>query len=109
METTVLSIPRLWADHHVLRVRETLIALNGVEGVYASAAWKHVVIRHDSDTLDESDIIEALASAGYQVGATPELDGLSLGESDRAWKELGVRVTRTNERDKELSGDFRRY
>jgi hypothetical protein len=37
------------------------------------------------------------------------LEGTRLSAGDPAWDELGVRVTKTNRRDLELSGDFRRY
>jgi copper chaperone CopZ len=110
MEKTVLSVPKMWADHHVLKVREVLAALDGVEGVYASSAWKQVVVKFDPGKVNESAVAEALAGAGFAVGEALEFDGASTSDTgDPAWKELGVRVTKTNERDLELSGDFRRY
>ena len=109
MESTVLSVPKLWADHHVLRVREVLTALDGVEDVYASSAWKQIVVKHDPDKLEASAIAEALLGAGYGVDEGVELVGKRLNAGDPQWDELGVRVTKTNERDLELSGDFRRY
>ena len=109
METTVLTVPKLWADHHVLKVREVLAALDGVSGLYASAAWKQVIVEHDPAHLDASALTKALEDAGYEVGEVGELEGQRLAGGDPQWDELGVRVTKTNLRDRELSGDFRRY
>jgi copper chaperone CopZ len=109
MEKTVLSVPKMWADHHVLKVREVLAALDGVQDVYASAAWRHVVVKHDSAKVDEPGLVNALMGAGYGTDGAPDLEGQRLAAGDPKWDELGVRVTKTNERDLELSGDFRRY
>jgi copper chaperone CopZ len=109
MEKTVLQVPKMWADHHVLKVREVLAALDGVEDIYASAAWKQVVVKYDSARLDETAIVEALVGAGYGTDGVPELEGTRLKTGDPAWDRLGVRATRTNPRDLELSGEFRRY
>jgi len=109
MEKTVLSVPKMWADHHVLKVREVLTKLDGVQDVYASSAWKQVVVEHDPGKLSESALVAALAEAGYEAGESVELTGTRLSDGDPAWEELGVRVTKTNRRDLELSGDFRRY
>ena len=40
MPKATLDVPGLWADHHVTAVREALTGLEGVDEVYASAAWK---------------------------------------------------------------------
>jgi copper chaperone CopZ len=109
MEKTVFTVPKMWADHHVLNVREALTTLDGVQDVYASSAWRQVIVAYDADKLNEAAITEALAKAGYKVSTELELQGKPLVAGDPAWDELGVRVTRTNERDLELSGDFRRY
>ena len=109
MEKTVLSVPKMWADHHVLKVREVLSGLDGVEKVYASSAWKQVIVEHNPAKSDEAALTQALADAGYLVGEITELEGRRLSGGDPQWDELGVRVTKTNQRDLELSGDFRRY
>jgi copper chaperone CopZ len=109
MEKTVLSVPKMWADHHVLKVREVLTGLDGVESVYASSAWKQVIVEYDPARADEAALTHALANAGYEVGELMELEGSRLSAGDPQWDELGVRVTKTNQRDLELSGDFRRY
>jgi copper chaperone CopZ len=109
MKRAILSVPKMWADHHVLEVREVLIALRGVEDIYASSAWKQLIVSYDPDKLDEPTIAGALSEAGYGAGETLELEGEAPSTGDPNWKELGVRVTKTNQRDLELSGDFRRY
>lgn len=109
MEKTVLSVPTMWADHHVLKVREVLTALDGVQDVYASAAWKQVVVAYDPTQLSEPGIVDVLAGAGYGTDGAKDLEGQPLAAGDPQWEESGVRVTKTNERDRELSGEFRRY
>jgi copper chaperone CopZ len=109
MEKTVLSVPKMWADHHVLTVRGVVTALDGVEDVYASSAWKQVVVEYDSSKLDQAAIVAALAEAGYGVDEALGLEATRLSTGDPAWDELGVRVTKTNQRDLEMSGEFRRY
>jgi copper chaperone CopZ len=109
MEKVVLSVPKMWADHHVLKVREVLTGLEGVEDVYASSAWKQVMITYDPSASNEASIAEALAKAGYRTDDDLGLEGKPLSAGDPAWEELAVRVTKTNERDLELSGEFRRY
>jgi copper chaperone CopZ len=109
MEKLTLSVPKMWADHHVLKVRDTLVALDGIEDVYASSAWKQVLVKFDPDKLSKDAIAGALERAGYGEDGVLELKGSRLSAGDPAWDELGVRVTKTNERDRELSGDFRRY
>jgi copper chaperone CopZ len=109
MEKMILTVPKMWADHHVLTVREALTALDGVQDVYASAAWRQVVVNYDPAVLDEAGVVAVLEGVGYGTDGALELEGQPLAAGDPQWDELGVRVTKTNERDRELSGDFRRY
>jgi copper chaperone CopZ len=109
MEKMVVDVPRMWADHHVLKVREALLALDGVKDVQASSAWKKVMVRFDPDKLGESDIVNALSGAGYTLDEQLSLEGAHLVSGDPAWDELGVRVTETDQRDLAMSGEFRRY
>ena len=44
MEELVLGVPAMYADHHVLAVRNALLGLPGVDEVQASAAFKTVRI-----------------------------------------------------------------
>ncbi len=108
MEKVVLSVPKMWADHHVLAVREVLTVLDGVEHVHATSAWKTVVVKYDPDKLEQSAIVAALTKAGYGTDGA-DLEGGRQDKPDPAWEALGVRKTKTIERDLELSGEFRRY
>lgn len=111
MEKAILDVPTLWADHHVLAVREALFKISGVEEVYASSAWKQVLITYDETKTDRSAIEKALAEAGYPVGAgeTPVLVQPTTIRRDPQWDVLGARVTETNQSDITMSGEFRRY
>ena len=111
MEKVVLDVPTLWADHHVLAVRDVLTNLGGVEDVYASSAWKQVLVAYDAAETDRAAIETALAEAGYPVGEgeTPVLVHPTDIRRDPQWEVLGSRVTETNQADLEMSGEFRRY
>jgi len=110
MERLTLSAPAMYADHHVLKVRETLFALDGVEDIYASSAWQTVIVSFDPDVLAQADIEAAMAGAGYGPSSTtPVLAEWGERYKDPAWQALGARVTETNEADLRMSGEFRRY
>ena len=109
MEKTVLSVPKMWADHHVLKVREVLTALDGVEDVYASSAWKQVVVNYDPDKLTRLPSSKRWQELAMGRMERMESGRAALSAGDPRGMSSGVRVTKTNERDLELSGDFRRY
>jgi copper chaperone CopZ len=111
MEKVVLDVPAMWADHHVLRVRDALIPQEGVEDVYASSAWQQVLVRYDENRTDRASIEKALAEVGYPVGEgeTPILAPPTKNRKDPQWKDAGMRMTQTNPADLDMSGEFRRY
>ncbi len=111
MTKVVLEVPTLWADHHVLKVREVLTNLEGVDGVYASSGWKQVLVNYDAAKTDPAVIEKALAEAGYPVGEgeLPVLAQPGKALRDPQWAVLGSRMTETNQADIEMSGEFRRY
>jgi copper chaperone CopZ len=111
MEKAVLDVPTLWADHHVLAVRGALVNLEGVEDVYASSAWKQVLVVYDDTKTEQAAIEKALAEAGYPVGegGTPVLAQRTDKRRDPRWDTLDARVTETNRTDLEMSGEFRKY
>jgi len=111
MDKVVLEVPTLWADHHVLKVRDALTALEGVAGVYASSGWKQVLVNYDAAKTDPAAIEKALAEAGYPVGEgeMPVLVQPGTRLRDPQWAALGLRMTETNQTDLEMSGEFRRY
>jgi copper chaperone CopZ len=73
MEKVTFSIPALWADHHVLAVRQLLGQVAGVEEVIASAMYKDVLIRYDPSTVTADALAGKLAEAGYEMAKAPSL------------------------------------
>jgi copper chaperone CopZ len=110
MEKIILDLPAMYADHHVLNVRDALTELDGIEEVYASSAWKQVMISYDPAKIKQPAIEEALSNAGYHVGEgeTPVLVQFDRIKRDPKWEELDVRVTETYEAEVRMSGEFRR-
>jgi len=110
VERTTLELPKMYADHHVETVRNALLQLDGVEEVVASSALKRVVISHDASRLKPAAIEDALRTAGYAPGEEPILPKTPDNKDDNsAWFVTVQRVTRTNMKDLEMSGDFRKY
>lgn len=105
-----LEVPALWADHHVLRVRDALFSLDGVEEVYASAAWNQVLVTYSDQMTDQAALEKVLADSGFPVGegGVPILAEPTKNRKDPAWIKA-LRITETNMADRDMSGDFRRY
>jgi len=111
MEKVVLDVPTLWADHHVLKARDALVNLEGVQDVYASSAWKQVLVTYEDGKADIAAFEKALADAGYPVGEgeMPVLVQPAERRRDPQWEKLGFRTTKTSRVDLEMSGEFRKY
>lgn len=109
MHQLTLTIPRLYADHHVTAVRQTLLKLNGVENVVASAAFKEVIVEYDPDKLSTDAIIDALSAAGYGPGVPETVERTPNATADPAWDVLTQRAVTTNPLDLQMSGEFRKY
>jgi len=111
MEKLILEVPSMYADHHVLMVRDALTDLKGVDDVYASSAWKQVMVSYDPAKIKPETIEKTLADVGYPIGEgeTPILVEASAIKRDPKWETLGVRVTKTNQIDIDMSGEHRRY
>lgn len=109
MAELTLSIPRMWADHHVLAVREILTGI-GVQEVEASATRKLIRLSFDPARVQQDQILQALAEANYAPTEAAEFPQ-PLPNKDRrsAWFVQGGRMTQTNRLDLEMSGDFRKY
>lgn len=65
MQTLTLDLPALYGDHHVTEVRRILLALPGVEEVYASSSFHIVEVAYDPGRVDEETIIACLEEVGY--------------------------------------------
>jgi copper chaperone CopZ len=109
MEQMTLTIPGLYADHHVTIVRQTLLQLNGVESVVASAAFKELVVDFDPDKITRDAIVDALTRAGYAPGVPPVVERSPNATADPAWDVLVQRAVTTNQVDLQMSGEFRKY
>jgi copper chaperone CopZ len=74
MEKVTLNVPGMYGDHHVLAVRDILGKIPGVENVYASSAFKQVVVWFDPVKAKPADFERALAAEGYMGdGLWPEV------------------------------------
>jgi len=111
MEKLILEVPSMYADHHVLAVRDALAGLKGVEEVYASSAWKQVIVSYDPKAIKPPAVEKTLSEAGYPVGEgePPILVEANSIKRDPKWETLGVRVTKTSQIDIDMSGEHRRY
>ncbi len=109
MDQITLSIPNLYADHHVTRVRQTLMPLSGVEDVVASAAFKEVTVEFDPDKLTREQIVDTLTGAGYAPGEPEVVERTPNATADPAWEQLAPRIVTTNPVDLQMSGEFRKY
>lgn len=68
MQRLTLTLPALYADHHVASVRAALVRLDGVSEVRTSPAVHAVTIAYDPARQSPSSIEAALAAAGYHAG-----------------------------------------
>ncbi len=111
VENALFVVPSMYADHHVIAVRQALLAVPGVEDVWASSAWQQVQVTYDPATISPDGISQVLKSVGYAVGNGQLPSGPSAGPKakDPAWDLLGIRVTKTAQADLDMSGEFRRY
>lgn len=110
MEKVTFSIPALWADHHVLAVRQALGQVAGVEEVIASALYKDVLVKYDPTTVTADTLAAKLAEAGYEIAKSPSLPTYPQRIDDSSdWFQFQERITTTDMRDLEMSGDFRKY
>jgi copper chaperone CopZ len=110
MEKVTFSVPAMWADHHVLAVREALGSVHGVEDVVASALYKDVLIQYDPAIVSKEALAKILSEAGYELAQAPSLPTYPERTNDNSdWFRFQERVTETDMRDLEMSGDHRKY
>jgi len=108
VEEVVLTIPSLWADHHILAVRDALCPMDGVENVDASALDRRATVTYDPARVTFEQIVESLAKAGYAVGDAAS-GAPDVADEAPTWAGNGSRVTVTNPVDLAMSGDYRKY
>lgn len=68
MAQLALTLPALYADHHVGSVRRVLEALDGVSDIRLSPATHTAALTFDAGRQTPSAIEAALAAAGYATG-----------------------------------------
>ena len=107
MKELILAVPGLWADHHVLAVRELLRQDEGVRTAVVSALDRSVTLTFDPDRTDAVRITALLEQGGYQSG--PAEEPAAPPTDKPAWDTAGVRITATNAVDLAMSGDHRKY
>ncbi len=109
MQKITLTVPAMFADHHVTNVRRLLSPLAGVESVLASSAFKEVTIEFDPAKTSPEALVKALTDAGYAPGVEAAPEKTPFATPDPAWDVLGQRAVTTNPVDNQLSGEFRKY
>ena len=65
MQTLTVNLPAMYGDHHVTEVRRLLMALPGVDDVYASSAFRVVEVTYDPAKINDLQISVKLDEAGY--------------------------------------------
>ena len=65
MEKVTIDVPGMYGDHHVLAVRDLLGKLPGVENIFATSAFKQVVVTFDPAKSKPADFENALKAEGY--------------------------------------------
>lgn len=65
MKKITLDLPAMYGDHHVIEVRRILLAIPGVEEVYASSSFRVAEVTYDPEKVNELDIQKKLEEAGY--------------------------------------------
>ena len=110
MDKVTFTIPTMWADHHVLAVRDALGNVSGVSEILASSLYRDVLVKYDPTTVSPDAIKAALVKAGYEIAKAPALPTHPERIDDTSdWFQLQERITETDIRDLIMSGDHRKY
>lgn len=65
MKTITYDVPSLFGDHHVTEIRNLLLAIPGVQEVYASSSFLIVEVTYDPGMVNDLQIAMALDEKGY--------------------------------------------
>ena len=65
MKTTIIEVPTMYGDHHVLEVRRLLLEVPGVEDVIASSAFGIVEVTYDPGKTNDLELKVKLDQTGY--------------------------------------------
>jgi copper chaperone CopZ len=66
-----ISLPAMFGDHHVVQVRQIVMALPGVKDVRASASRRAISVTFNRAQLTAEALSAALAQGGFTPGAQP--------------------------------------
>ncbi len=89
MQKTSISVPAMYGDHHVLEIRNILLAMPGIEAVNASSCFHTVEVAYDPTKISADEIETRLGETGY-------LDELAVPV------ETGTAVSQEAQRDKDI-------
>ena len=105
MASLTVNLPTMFADHHVLKVRDVLYAMDGVEDVFASSAWLAVIVNYVPEKIEPEAINRALTDAGYTPDLPTPVLATAIGNQfkDPGWDAVAPRATRTNDVDAKMS------
>jgi len=92
MPKVSFTAPALYGDHHVTEVRRILLALPGVNEVYASSCFHVIEVSFDADQVSAEAIASRLEQAGYLANLPVMDEGITqaphrhtaLGEQTRS-------------------------
>src|SRR5665647_1549175 len=107
MEELTLAVPGMWADHHVLAVRDLLRGDDAVTFTAASARERAVRIEYDASRTDPQRITNLLTEGGYACGEPEQAAGSPTNKP--SWATAGARITTTDAGDLAMLGDNRKY
>ena len=65
MQQVKFEIPVLYADHHVLEIKNILKEVEGIKDFFISSAFKIVKIDFDESAISEEELKTLLVKAGY--------------------------------------------
>lgn len=82
MECLTLTLPAMFADHHVIEVRRVLSELPGMGAIYASSAFVSAEIEYDPAIITPQKIESVLKATGYldELPFSVEVGVLPAGE-----------------------------
>jgi hypothetical protein len=107
MDQLALIVPGMWADHHVIAVRNLFHDSEDIQVTGASAMDATLRLEYDPAKTDPQKIAAQLEQAGYPTGDAPDAEAPPTDKP--AWATAGVRVTVTDPADLTMSGDHRKY
>jgi copper chaperone CopZ len=64
MKKITIDLPTMYGDHHVIEVRRILLAIPGVEDIYASSGFRAVEVTYDPEKVNDLEIQLKLDEAG---------------------------------------------